>query len=306
MTDVDHAYYYAVLDGQRMPVFEDKPELGVYRWRASKTQPWLPVHIYDAEQSDGRKVRVALLNGQGVDVTKVWPYCADKPVTGDAYTYHLQHKAWPGDYRPIHSKDEDDPLGNYTDNQPPATIDAKLTAELDAAAEWLRTVKTIKTEDQATKAANIVAVIRNLCKLADDAHGIEKAPILKRAKEIDDKYLRPIERGKTGVKTLLAQITKWRNAEAEKRAKEAAEQAIETNEEPPFEPVKIAAVGGQHGKKVHFQKVVTFEVVNHAEALAFFAENDEIKAAVATLATKFGKAGTVAPGVKRHERQEAT
>ena len=39
MTDVDHAYYYAVLDGQRMPVFEDKPELGVYRWRASKIAP---------------------------------------------------------------------------------------------------------------------------------------------------------------------------------------------------------------------------------------------------------------------------
>jgi hypothetical protein len=283
--DDQYAYWYAVLRGEKVPMVETEPQLGFYRCRSHRDAPWLPVAIFDAERGD-QITRVALVDGKPADLIKTWLQCADKAVAHANYEARIQRGKWPGDYTPLAVNDDGDPLGNFTGNY--ADL---LSAELDNAAEWLASIKTITEESDAHKAANIASVIRKLKTKAEKLHKEEKAPHLEACRAVDEKFLPRIKRADAGIKKLLAAIDNWRKS-----------QEVKSSDEEATPPVRL---GGQHGRVISQHTVTEYVVVDHAKALAYFAEHGVIKQAVAELATKLGKAGTVAPGVEKQTRLQS-
>jgi hypothetical protein len=73
---------------------------------------------------------------------------------------------------------------------------------------------------------------------------------------------------------------------------------------PAPEPVKVSA-GGQRGRVTGLKTVVSYVITDHAKALAFFSDHEDIKAALQSLATKVAKTGVAVPGVERKEERVA-
>lgn len=80
----------------------DIPAAGFYRIRLTRGGIWVPVHIWHGPPHDpetGEKLDrsyrwQAKRNGEYVDVSEVWPWCAKEPITEEEYHYMLATKNW--------------------------------------------------------------------------------------------------------------------------------------------------------------------------------------------------------------------
>lgn len=90
--------------GCRLPdVVETEPQPGFYQTRLKRGGVLNPVAIWmnqptdDGGQLIDDETIVAKLGDAFVDVGKVWPWCATRPITKKEYDHFRQHGRWPGE-----------------------------------------------------------------------------------------------------------------------------------------------------------------------------------------------------------------
>lgn len=313
-----YTYWREALTGTFGPISADHPQPGRYRMRKGKDGPWQPVAIF---MQDGA-VKAAV-GKEFVDPLTIWTWCADKPVSEADYKQALATGQWPGE------------IGH---NSGDLSLKEEIEERASIALEWLAT-NGIKTKVDADMAANYRAALLELKKRAETEHKTAKAPHLEAGRKVDATYKPLIDTADGAAATVRTELGKYlAKVEAEERAKadaarkaeearvraEMERQAIELakrmQEDPiaaltepapelpvmraPPEPVKVTA-GGQRGRVTSLKTVVSYVVTDHAKALAFFAENDDVRQLIASLATKASKAGVTVPGVERKEERVA-
>lgn len=320
----EYQFWKDALAGKPVEINADAPQSGFYRKRAYKDGPWQPVMI----RKDGEGVlRCRVADDSSIDPWSVWTYCAGNPVSKEDAAHAFKNGGrWPGDAPTI------------GDNSGDLSLAEQIKEYASMALGWL---KKSGIKDQASKdmAANYRAELLRLSKEADAQRVAEKKPHDEAAKAVQAKWTPLINEAGTAADAIRDALTSFmtaekRKAEAEQRAKWEAEQkaaasaraeieaqrakqladdpiAALTSPEPelpmappPPPPVKIQA-GGQRGRKTGLREVTRYVVTDHKAALAFFAENDEVKELVQTLAARVAKAGVAVPGVEKRIEEVA-
>ena len=328
MSDEFH-YWREALAGNKMAIHADHPQSGYYRKRAAKDGPWLPVAIWTHKETGKQVARVA---GEMVDPLNVWTWVADKPVRKEAAQQAFKTGTWPGDAPPV--------AAQMGDNNPPNEPVELIPLEIEAADTWLKTTGTIATQVDADIASNKVGNLRDLKKKVEAAHKTEKEPHLAAGRAVDAKYKPKIDDADNAVKRLLAAITVFQNAEADRQRKIAAEKAAKERAEwekqqaaarakaeaeaaskqvtleeilaeappppPPKapDPVKVQS-GGALGKKVSLRTVKVATITDYDKALVALKDHPEMRDLVQKLADRACKAGVPLAGVAYSEEQRA-
>jgi hypothetical protein len=320
MTVDVYAPYRAMLAGQDVPIFADQPYPG--RYKMKRGGAYVPVLI----NFDATGTLKASVGGKIADAYQLWTHCAKHPVTKEAFDTFNATGAWPGDAPDIGHNSGD------------LSLAEQIKDYAAMALGWLKGVS-IKDQTTADMASNYRAKLLQLKKDADEARTSEKAPHLAASKEVDEKWRKPIAEAGDAAEDIRAALTAFMVAEerrlkAEAEAKRKAEEAkaaaererIEkeraekmardpiaamTDPEPelPMAPVETETVkvqaGGQRGRKTGLRTITRYFVVNHKEALNFFADSDEVRDLIQKLSERACKAGVAVPGTERIEEKVA-
>lgn len=312
MTD-EFQFWRDALAGKDVLIVENDPQPGYYKTR-NKAGKWLPVAIW---RKDG--VLVARVGSEARDPLDIWTWCAKSPVLKDDAKAAFETGSWPGDAPDVGHNSADVPLADV------------IRDYAERALAWLQKTG-IKDTQSKDMAANYRAKLLDLKKQADAEREAEKRPHLEASRAVDAKFKPLIEDADAAANQLRDALTKYMRdeearLEAERRAKweqeraavEAARREVEaqrakkmaedpiaalTSPEPDLplmpaapEPVKVQA-GGQRGRKTGLRTVTRYVVNDHAAALAFFANSDDVKELVQKLAERASKAGVTVPGVE--------
>lgn len=298
------------LAGKHPEIHADSPQQGYYKGRRSKGGPFELVAIWEK----GGQL-VALHGREMVEPTKVWTYCADKPVSKADVEHYKEHGRFPGEIA----------IGHNSGDLSLAEEIADATAR---ATEWLGS-KAIVTRVDADTAANMRARLLDLGKKADKERDEKKRPHLEASRAIDAEYKPLVNAATSAANAIREALTQWMRAEeakqraeaeakrkaeeerlaAERAAHLAANPIAEFTEEPPLplapvEPPKVQA-GGQAGRRAGLRTQVRYEIEDYAAAFAHVKGHKDVVAAVEKAALAMAKAGAEVPGVKRIEERVA-
>ncbi|MEQ1518538.1 MAG: hypothetical protein ABL931_18815 [Usitatibacteraceae bacterium] len=308
--------------GKKPTIDADSPQCGFYKIRDGKDGPWLPVMI----RMDGDVMRCRVGDNSDADPIKIWTWCAARPISKEDAKHAFETGSFPGDAPTI------------GDNSGEVGIADQIKDYAAQALDWFRK-SGIKDEKSKDMAANYRAELLRMSKEADTSRVAEKKPHDDAAKAVQAKWKPVIDTADCAAEELRAGLTAFmtaekRRLEAEQRAKWEAEQKaaavaraeIEAHREkqmrddpiaaltspepelpmapPPPEPVKVQA-GGQRGRKTGLREVTRYVVTDHAKALAFFAESEDVRELVGKLADRSSKAGVAVPGVEKRIEEVA-
>jgi hypothetical protein len=309
----DYQFWRDALAGKTVTITEAEPQPGYYKLR-NKSGDWVPVAIW---RKDGELV--ARVASEARDPHDIWTWCAKSPVSKDEAKAAFETGRWPSDAPDVGHNSEDVALADL------------IRDYAERALAWLQKtgIKDTQTKDMA---ANYRAKLLDLKKQADAERETEKRPHLEASRAVDAKFKPLVEEADSAANELRDALTRYMREEearleAERRAKweqeraavEAARREVEaqrakqmaqdpiaamTSPEPDLplmpaepEPVKVQA-GGQRGRKTGLRTVTRYVVNDHAAALAFFANSDDVKELVQKLAERASKAGVTVPGVE--------
>lgn len=298
------------LAGKKVEINADAPQHGYYKARKGKGGAFELVAIWE---KDGELV--AIHGREMVEPTKVWTWCADKPVSKDDVAHYKQHGRFPGEIAIGHNSGD-------------LSLAEEIADAAKQAAEWLKSNK-IAAKVTADMAANMRARLLDLAKKADKERDEKKRPHLEAGRAIDAEYKPLVEAATSAANTIRDALTQWMRAEEAKQraeaeaARKAEQERLEkeraaliaanpiaefTEEQPlplaPVEPPKVQA-GGQAGRKAGLRTVTRFELTDYAAALAHVKDHKDVVAAVEKACFAMAKAGADVPGVKRIEERVA-
>jgi len=295
--------------GLAVPAVTEAPQCGRFALRRHKDGPLLPAAIW----MEGKLLRAAV-GRDLVDPETIWLSCARRPVDEKDYKNRMEQGMWPGD-----SPSSVTPSVGHNRGAEP-TLAEEIDNAIAAASEWLARTP---IEDQA--AADIAdGWKRRLIELKDKAaaaHAARKAPILKAAREADAEYKPLIERCEAALRAVrsplgayLAAVEGKARAAAE-RARKAIEKAAARIKNPeqaaamlatPVVAPKVKAGTGSMGAKTGLKTETHYRVVDHAAALAYFADHPDMHEFVAKLAARVARTGIAVPGVEVIKERIAT
>lgn len=314
----DWSWWQNALAGGAPDIHPDTPHPGFYKMRDGKDGTWLPVMIrFDDEGT----LRCRVGDNSGSDPQQVWTYCAGRPISKEDAKVAFETGRFPGEVE----------LAKIGDNSGDVTLAEQIADYASQALAWLKKTGIVDTKTK-DRAANYRSELLRLRKEADALRETEKRPHLDASRAVDMKFKPLIEDADKAANTLRDALTvymreeerklederraKWeaeqraaaeaRKAVEEQRAKQMADDPIAalTSPEPelpmappPPEPVKVQA-GGQRGRKTGLREVTIYTVTDHAKALAYFSEHEDVKAVVQKLAERVAKTGIEVPGVK--------
>jgi hypothetical protein len=276
-----------------------------------RSDAWLPVAIgYDEFEN-----LTALVDGQKANPLDIWTWCAKHPVTQDAYKFRKANGHWPDEPKPV-----------VRSNMPADPFEALLAEMGDKTAqadELLAKHPEIKTQQVCDLARNLQAQLLDINKRADAMHKEEKAPVLEKERQIEEKF-----RFRAAVKVLSERLRQRfgaflaaeerrqqeearRKFEAERAAAEAERKRLEaerakqkeddpvafhTSPEPELpdlplapEPVKVNA-GGGFGRKAGLRTDWVPEITDYKLAALHVMEQDDVRAAVEKVIARMVKA----------------
>jgi hypothetical protein len=311
MTDV-YAPYRALLAGKDVPIHADQPYPGYYKVRSGRDGPWQPCAIWYPSGSDELVCRVG---SETRDPVATWTYAAKNPVAKDAARFAFENGYFP-----------DEPKPTSPSNMPADPFEALLAEMTDKSAqadELLAKNPEIKSQQVCDLARNLQAQLLDINKRADAMHKEEKAPILEKERQVEEKF-----RFRAAVKVLSERLRQRfgaflaaeerrqqeearRKFEAERAAAEAERQRLEaerakqkeddpiafhTSPEPELpdlplapEPVKVNA-GGGFGRKAGLRTDWVPEITDYKLAALHVMEQDDVRAAVEKVITRLVKA----------------
>lgn len=309
-----------LLKGEQVPLHENEPMPGYYRTRMGKDGPWVPVAIW----RDGETLYVTRA-GKVVDIGKVWPFCANNPVSYQAFVDVSENgKDWPD----LH------PAVQALSNNPPAeeTFETLAEAITDLARDAEKLVKAggAKSQEEADRAAHLANKLAELQGKGDILRKKEKNPHDEAAKAVQTKWL-PIltaadiyKRIKLAVVTPFLQeqerkrlaaeaVARRQQAELEAAQRRATEDALRTGAPVPEPVAPTPAVmpsappkAGSGGRRtVALRTVRQITIEDRAKVLEFFADSAAITDLLQTMAEKAVRAGVNVPGTKVIETQVA-
>lgn len=305
---------------------DDKPQPGLWKVRAEKGGPFLPLQIYLVNAAgapvhtwgEDREVK-GTLNGQPCDVMRLHMHA--RAVSKEDWAYHAKHGRWPGEI-------EEPGIGH---NSGAVTLADRVMSRIANALSWLAATG-ISSQIDADTAGNHRGAILAMKKEVEKEWSDKEEPHKKAIDGLKAIYKPLVEQLDSANVDLRAAVTVYGNkieaaenarrqaeyeaqlkADRERREKEEAERAArmrvdpiavmtEPTPPPPPPPVVPEAfklrAGGQIGKTMSMRTNTIYTVVDHRAALAYFADHDDVKALVQKLATKVSKAGVVVPGVR--------
>lgn len=318
MTDI-WQWWRDALAGKAPAIDANSPQCGFYKKRDGKGGKWLPVMI---RHDDHGALRCRVGDKSDADPFDVWTWCAGNPVSKDAAKVAFETGTFPGEVE----------IAGIGDNSATLTLAEQIKDYAATALGWLRK-HGVKDKLSSDMAANYRAELLRLSKEADREREAEKRPHDDAAKAVQVKWKPVIDEASSAANTLRDELTRWMRAEemkieAERRAKWEADQRAAAAERarieaerakqmrddpvaaltspepelpaapPPPDPVKVNA-GGQRGRAAGLRTVTKYIVTDHAKALAFFADSDDVRELVQKLADRAGKAGVAVPGVEK-------
>jgi hypothetical protein len=297
---------------ERKPVDVPKNEVafGYYRGRDNECVAFLP----DGEGG------VTVWRSGTFPPPKHWDETVDlfarvcmRPVSHEDATHKGEHGRWP---------DEVAPVAVDADLPPHEQATAKLTAQREAMAAWIKEIGKVTTQEHADKAGSYADAFAKIEKEAEAARKAEKKQHDDAAAAVQKKWVPVVDRAaelkvyakKTVEPFLLAEKARLDAIEAErKRAAEearlAAQKAAEdaAGEPPPAAPVAPAAPAfipppaKAKAGKVHLTTRTVHEIQDYRTVLEYLAKlNDhpaELKTVVQTIVNRMSFAGVTVPGV---------
>lgn len=287
MSNTDaYAWWRAAVDGIFGPVHDGHPQPGFYRRRKVKDGPWLPVAIWQDDET------MACAVGRDMtadDVNATWIACAKHPVPEANYRAAVETGQWP-DETPAEASTRS---GH---NRPPQSVPELVEIEVKDALDWLAKVGEIGSKIDGDIAANRRAALLELLKRADTEREAEKRPHLEAGRAVDAKWKPIIDTARTAADRLRSALTPWLKKLADEKAAVAAQAIAEGRDTQRMDTV--ARAGGGRGKQASLRTVRRAVIKDYASALQFFAEHPEIKETVQRLANKVAQVNGQVPGVE--------
>jgi hypothetical protein len=283
-----YAWWRNALAGNFGPMHDGDAQPGFYRKRDGKNGPWFPVAIW----LDQFGLPVATCAGREVNAGEIWSWCCKYPVTEDAYREVAERgMTWADDIAPLRSNNP--PAGDAETDE----IDSAIAAALAALGQ------PIATQADADRIGNHRDRLLKLHKDQDAKREAEKRPHLEAGRAVDAKFKPILARIEDAGKKLRAVLTAWLNAEAERKAAEAAalQKAAPAGVTVEAAPVKA----GTAGRATALRTVKSAVITDYGKALDYFAEASEVRALIQQLADRAARAGIAVPGVEIQERKEA-
>lgn len=315
------SHWQANLDGKKPEIHENEPHCGFYRMRDGKDGPWLPVAIF----MHAERGMICRVGAEEREPAKTWIWCAKHPVKKEDAKVAFETGRWPGDVDIGHNSGE-------------LSLKEEIADKAKTALDWLKS-NGIRSQIDSDMAANHRASLTALETKAKAEKKALKDPHDMALDRIEAEYKPIIDTARTAIDTLrvangayLKRVEDEENARRRKAYEEeqarvraemervAAERAKKMQEDPiaaltepqpelpvmpPPPPPAKARSGGQVGKVSGLKNETTYPVIDHAKALAYFAEHEEVKALVQKLATKVSKAGVIVPGVEKKTERVA-
>lgn len=298
------------LAGKKPEIHADKPQQGYFKARKGKGGPFALVAIWE---KDGELV--AVFGNEIIEPTKVWTWCADKPVSKADVEHYKVNGRFPGEIEIGHNSGD-------------LSLADEINDAVAQTSEWIGKTK-ITDKTVADEAANRRARLLDLGKKADKERDEKKRPHLEAGRAIDAEYKPLVEAATSAANAIRDVLTQWMRAEearqrAEAEAKRKAEQErlaaeraahlaanpiAEFTEEPPLPlaPVEAPKVqaGGQAGRKAGLRTVTRYELTDYAAALEHVKNHKDVIAAVEKACFAMAKAGATVPGVNKIEERVA-
>jgi glycosyltransferase involved in cell wall biosynthesis len=230
----------------------------------------------------------------------VFSRCARHPVTDDAYWTVRDGGLWP-DAPPAIAK-SNLPLSQR------AAFAEELAGEKSEAERWLKSLPAgIDSQPLADRAINWAARIGEIERKAEAARKREKQPFLDEARSVDEEW-KPVVVGAGALKRALKDACEAFLVAERKKADEARRAAAEAAAQgAPVVPFTLPR--GKAGTASHVagvRTVKTAKIVNYEAALAYFANAEEIRELVQTLADRAVRAGIVPAGCELQTGHKVT
>lgn len=319
----DYSYWQNALAGNFGPMHDGDAQPGFYRKRVSRSGPFVPVAIWEA---DGKLV--ATVDGKQSDAADIWSHVCDKPVTEEAFRNRSAGGAWPDEDESVTRSLAPPPVGH--NNAPQDEADT-LAAQIEAASENAKVYEDIKDDETAAKAQSARSRLNELSGQADKRREELKKPHLEAGRVVDSTWNPLVKKAKEAAdairKALSAHETRKAKAAEEARQKAEAERqkvldaerkrALEASPvsgpdavlpiaPPPPAPPPVAAqpIRGAYGRAATVKVVKVVTVEDYDEATTYFRDNADYRAVIDKLAQKAVDAGFAVPGVKVTEERK--
>jgi hypothetical protein len=220
VTDDDYGYYYAALDhqeGEPWPDFDKaRPPNGFYRHRSHAIAIWRKDGTCFAKETwfDDGKLVTRMHDREAEIGEGLFSYCAQRPITHEAYSAFLHEGRWPEEVEPS-------ALSNLPAD-PAEALPLQLDDLIERANAYIRDIKQVTSQEQADKISNFGVLIADIEKRAETQRQEEKRPHLEAERQVDAKWRPLIDRAgmvKRNLKALLTSFltAKRRRAEEEQR-----------------------------------------------------------------------------------------
>lgn len=299
-----HHWWREALEGRFGPIHEGEPQTGFYKTRY-KAQPWEPVAIW----RDGATGEwCALRSGKEVDAAHLWTYACKNPISYELYqAVAARGEPWPED---ILSRSDDpevpaaDRFVTLSHNAPPEGYESLKADVEELKREAERQIKAgeVSSQEDADRLSNLATRLGEFEKQADDLRKKEKKPHDDAGKAVQVKWLPVVEDAKVAKERLKAHVSRWLNAELERKRQKAAAD-IAAGADPIALDIKVKA--GTRGKTVALRTVKTAKLTDYRKTLDHFAEHPEVKDLVQRLANAAARSGIAVPGAEIITEQKA-
>jgi len=291
-------WWQAKLAGEAVEMNEGNPHAGFYRqahkefYGARKT--FTPVAYWPGQNGE-LNCRIG-----DEDVTPqrgrdIWPTVGNHPVTEEAYRNKCQEEdnpnytgLWPDEHELVQ-------MGH---NRPPEDDEPQTFEHIKDQIENLaREAQTrldgpfIADQDEADRVANLADRLAELHKIAEGLQDGEKKPFSDGMKAVVKKWAPILVKAELFKNLKYTLLTPWAKKIAEANKQKEAAAAAEGK---PFKAERPKM--GTRGRAMTPKRTKTAKITDYPQALAFFAESDEIKECVQKLANRAVRTGSTPPG----------
>src|SRR5262245_6919642 len=247
----------------------EEPQPGFYRTKEGR-----PVAVW--QEIDGQMVMQT--KGGMVDKddqSDLWLRCAKRPVTEEAYYQAMETGTWP---------DRDSAIDGVSYSQ---TNDPEQ--DIDRLAEAAEAYGEILDDETSARAVSLRAAILEQHKRADTIREGEKAPHLKRAREVDEIWMPVVKKARRAADRLRALIEGWETTKRRKaREAEEARQATDARFAATVfsqQPAPSTQIRSGYGRaaSVRERRVVT-DIVNIDAAINYYLNDPRLRTALIAFA----------------------
>lgn len=321
MTEHDYTWWATALVnpsqiGKELPLHANVIHAGYYRRKFEKDGPWRPVAFFKHEGVTG-PVECIIDGTESVPPDSMWLAAAVNPVSeDDYYAVVWDGKPWADEIPIIKNTPKEE-----------TELD-RIQREIDDTWETARDLMKAPISGQSTadKIAKLIKTFGELYKDADKAREVEKAPILKAGKDIDDRWRIPkdnADKHKADLKSYLkpwmdeldrqekvrqaaafAEANRLRQEAAKTQNAEQADKLAAEAQEAAKSSIAQTVKSGKTGSSVGFVTVKSAEITDFNLLLGALSDRDEIKELVQKLANQNARNGITLAGMKIVETRE--